>query len=250
MAKIKAAFLALTLLLSIGCCTSAKTAGLLVPHHLFVENYIEEFYALNGNKEVETIILLSPNHYNYGYSYLQTTTKLDGAVLDTDFIESLSGSSALKIDSTNFELEHGITNHLGYISEFFPNAKVIPIRIKEGTPESALDSLINILPKDALVIASIDFSHEQAEGKALESDVKIIKWLEDPDKFTLGTIRSLAETGEDCSTNIDSPESLYVLLRLMPADYNFTLWKRTSSASLSDNADATENTSHIFGVLR
>lgn len=244
MEKIKVAFLALTILLTAGCNTPVKATGLLVPHHLFVESQIEEFYTINSSEEVEKIILLSPNHFDYGFSYVQTTTELDGATLDIDFIQN----SSLEINTTTFDLEHGITNHLPYIAEYFPNAKIIPIRIKESTPEATLNSLISTLPQDALVIASIDFSHEQLEEKALASDTKTIEWLENPGNFTLETIRELAETGEECSTNIDSPESLYVLLKLMPPS-QFALWQRTSSASLGNNPDLPENTSHIFGVF-
>jgi len=65
------------------------TKAIIVPHHLLVENYLTDFYKQisEKNPNVEKIILISPNHFNYGNRYIQSTTSLtdkDGTKINID----------------------------------------------------------------------------------------------------------------------------------------------------------------------
>ena len=50
--------------------------GIVLPHHLLVQNQMEEFYKLvaTNRPNINKIILLSPNHFLYGFHYIHSTT--------------------------------------------------------------------------------------------------------------------------------------------------------------------------------
>jgi AmmeMemoRadiSam system protein B len=242
--------------------------GIVVPHHLLVEKYIDDLYKLTAEKDptINRIILLSPNHFGYGFSYLQSTnqafTPENSPKLDKNLLIALSKKTSLKIDTAYFEKEHGVMNELPYINKYFPYAKVVPIRIKPSTPISQLEALIKEIStmdlSHTLVIASIDFTHYESEETALKNDNQILDWLKNwatkNPKADFQEIKKLAvsisKTVQD-SVAMDSPESFYILLKLMEKESanTFSLIKRTSSASLLNIKDPLQNTSHIFGTF-
>ncbi len=276
--------------------------GMIVPHHLLVKDWMERFYEKESLKypqpensrendiyatAIERIILLSPNHFGYGYDWIQSTDIPPGldiipgqdvwpanlpsvdARLDGHGVNRLALAEALNIELTHFYREHGITTEFPFIERFFYGAYVLPITFKEGTPQTKLDALVEELirltsedPRPTLVIASIDFTHMEEEKYALQNDERTIQFLEslntgdpttDSPTLSLDILRSLAKTTNPVplpeAVAMDSPETLYVLLQLMhrAGHTQFALWDRTSSASLIPGLPAQDNTSHIFG---
>jgi len=217
-----------------------KVYGIVLPHHLLVENFIDTFYkeVSENRPDITEIILISPNHFFYGFEYIQGETK-------------------------NLEKEHGIMNELSFIKKYFPKAKITPYTIKPGTPQNRLDSLISQVskenPDNTLIIASIDFSHYEAKKTAEFTDAKIVRFLENLKSLSKETnifekLKTLSESPKEFSKEavaIDSPETLYVLIKLMQIQNsdNFYLWKRTSTLSLTKIKDPLQNTSHIFGFF-
>lgn len=249
--------------------TPKITMGFVTPHHLLVEYYINALYKLVGSErtDITQVIIISPNHFNYGYHYIQSTdqkfTAKNLPTLDTDFINNLAKNTSLKIEPKYYEKEHGIMVELPFIKTYFPKAKVIPIIIKSDTPKARLDSVIKeILKSDlshTLIIASIDFTHYEAEKVAVENDNRIINWLKEwstkdqKDPFT--KIKNLAKSSSQTNASsvaMDSPETFYILTSIMAIEKakDFTLFQRTSSASTFGVKDPLQNTSHIFGIFR
>ncbi len=236
--------------------------GAIIPHHLFVEYFMDGFYEEIANKEVERVILISPNHYGYGYSYIQSIDKKtdeNSPELDLDFVYALKDSSPLQIVSNDFDKEHGIYTHFDFINESFPNAKIVPITLKSTTPKKYLDDLILAIENQDLsktfVIGSIDFTHNEVEEIALQNDQMITDWLEKWENnevlLTFQAVSKISESlgGENYdSVAMDSKETFYLLLNLMEhlnaEDQN--LWKRTSSAQFTGSNNPAENTSHLF----
>ncbi|KKR08369.1 MAG: capsule biosynthesis protein CapA [Candidatus Peregrinibacteria bacterium GW2011_GWF2_39_17] len=243
-----------------------KVLGIILPHHLLVEHFIDQFYTQFASRDVEHIILLSPNHFNYGYHYAQTTNQLFPTILNTPplnlaWISTLSTHSPLAIEPKKFGKEHGITTHLFFLHHYFPQADVTPIILKTQTPQSVLDllrdQLIQFDLSKTLIVASIDFTHYESEKIALENDNQTIEWLKSvqPQSFSLEDLTNLAHSPGEFSPDavaMDSPESLYLLLKLLEAKQalHFSLWKRTSSTSLGDAKNPLDNTSHIFGIFQ
>lgn len=239
-----------------------QTYGAIIPHHLLVEKHIDQFYSEISDPKIEKIILLSPNHFGLGFSYIQSTDKTyekNDINLDLEKIFALSKTNFLAIESADFDKEHGIYTHAPFIKKYFPNAKITPIIIKSGAPQKILDTLIaaisqNFEKNQTMIIASVDFTHYTAENFASKNDKNTIAFLQNPQPLTLETIKNLAvplaKTNPD-ATAIDSPESIYVLLKLMAKqNTRFTLWKRTSTATVTSIQDPDLNTSHIFGRFK
>lgn len=228
--------------LGVGCTPQAtldEPQGAILPHHLFVDYLIDDFYERLAQEttNIDQIILLSPNHLGYGHTNIQTT--------DYD------------------SREHGITVHLPYIETYFPGAEISPATFKFGTSEQELNAFIDELLaqnfRHTLVLASIDFTHLEPEEIALQNDQRTIEWLgslaSPTTDATLSHIHNLAATtGENSlegAVALDSPETLYVFAQLMRAQEatQFKLWQRTSTASLGNLQKPEDMTSHIFGTF-
>jgi len=245
--------------------------GIILPHHLLVEKSIDSFYKTVAENhetlksQIDRIIILSPNHFNYGFSYIQSTDKKftpkNSPILNTDFIKTLEKNTPLSIEPTNFEKEHGIMAELPFISKYFNKADVVPIIFKFGAPQNYLDSVIKeILKQDlsnTLIIASIDFTHYETEEIAIKNDKRIMDWLKTwnaetkVQKNLLENIKKIALSisgNTKTAVAMDSPESFYTLVKIMEnlgAKDSF-LWKRTSSTSILNIKDPLQNTSHLF----
>ncbi len=263
-------------LLCVGCSNQVpdqvyETKGLIVPHHLLVEKYLDEIYAQVSSDDVGRIILLSPNHFYLGRSYIQSSEDEElfesfGITLDTEFIADLKHTTLLETSNKNFSKEHGIMNELFYISKYFPKAKLVPIILKGESPQNVLDDLIFRIYENydegTLIILSADFSHFFEEKVAKENDYKMIDWIsavikdrEVEDTVVFQKARELALTikgpMQEKPVGVDSPESVYVFVQLMIKikAKEFDLVRRTSSAELLGISDPNQNTSHIFAIV-
>jgi len=261
------------ILFALGCGTNSNAntdyiGGAVMPHHLLVKNDIESLYKkISAKNDYERIIVISPNHFGYGYYPVQTSKSinknLDGMIdYDSAAIEILIEQKAIYNGGHLLENEHGITGHIPFVSKHFPKATFIPITIKPDTPREQLDKLINNLASlnlsRTLIIASVDFSHVIDEETALNRDTETIKWFganhnNSTNTEILNEIKALAKINNNNPDSIalDSPETIYVLHHLMRIKNStkFSLYKRTSSASLLKIDDPAENTSHIFGTF-
>ena len=237
--------------------------GVILPHHLIVEKNIEKLYSrIAANNDFERVIILSPNHFHHGLNFIQTTDRLN-ANLDKRFIGAIAGRKGAFMEPKYFEEEHGITVHLPFIKKYFPKAKVVPVIMKKYTPHERLEHLIEVILKqgleNTLVIASIDFSHYADEKSALADDAKTVEWLKEWSeakgaKDAFKEIHALAVSSDEKNPDtvaVDSPESLYVIVKLMEAQgaTDFIFHERTSSAANFGVKNPAENTSHIFGTF-
>lgn len=262
-------------ILSSGCGLGQerpKVVGVVLPHHLFVEKFIDDFYGVLAQQiKPERIILISPNHFDYGVRYIQTTTQTPkneyDKMLDRDAINFLSERQSVFIENKDYDKEHGIFVHYPFIKKYFTHAKILPIIFKVGTPQEKLDKLIADLQqldrKNTLVLASIDFTHYVGEEIATKNDDRTIaylqKWSESLDlredsAQIFSDLQFLAKSEKqksDEAVAIDSPESMYVLLNFLNAEnvHSFQFWKRTSVLSLTQIKDTDVNTSHIFAYF-
>jgi len=262
---LKIAFLLVILLLSVSlsACvnrTESTPRGLILPHHLLVKEKLTEVYQLVADDKVERVIILSPNHFGHGFNWMQTSSKLEIQNLDSELIASLDEKRIVFDEPKYFEKEHGVFVHYPFVIENFANAKVVPVIIKNGAPKSVLDNLIeefvNMPGIDkTMFIASIDFTHLTKEEEALQNDNRTIEYLEawsDGDvEVELDDLRELAksEESEGDAIAFDSPESLYILLKVMERTgaRDFELLVRTSTFTETGIDETDKMTSHLFG---
>jgi len=162
------------------------TASGVVPHHLAAEEIIEDFFsALSKTENPETIILLSPDHFNSGNlarekSFLtlsRNTENFGGIKINNSLLQKLDDKNKNKFtfNSSFITSDHGITNLLPFIKRHFPKTKILPILIPENINKEEIKNLtenINSFSSSQIIIASVDFSHYLPENAATFHDLK------------------------------------------------------------------------------
>lgn len=219
-----------------------------VPHHDIVKDKRQELLnRLSFESQPEAILLLSPNHFDAGRKPVLTADRvwqLQGGAeqLDTDrfLVEQLLKEDSVERNSDGIRNDHGITNLLGDIHEFFPKARLVPVLLRDTISADEVKKLTQAMYQACDgrcgIIASVDMSHYQTARAADIHDVK--------------TLRALEALDDDAIWNVevDSRASLAFLIdwaqRIsLP---HFTLFDHTNSGELAGNFEY-ETTSHIFG---
>ncbi|OGH71381.1 MAG: AmmeMemoRadiSam system protein B [Candidatus Magasanikbacteria bacterium RIFCSPLOWO2_01_FULL_43_20b] len=189
-----------------------EVKGAIIPHHLLSGYMPATLFDYLKKQNPSTIVLVGPNHFGRGYSNIITSDrdwKTPFGIIKTDhnLISVISGRQLVGVDESTMKEEHSIYPLVSFIAKSLPDAKVVPIILKNNTKNQEMDELVRVLekelPKDAVVISSIDFSHYQpAPVSAFHDELSeaVIK------NFDFSRLSKL---------EIDSIPSLYVLLRLM-----------------------------------
>ncbi|MFW6134802.1 MAG: AmmeMemoRadiSam system protein B [Elusimicrobiota bacterium] len=164
-----------------------------VPHHLLAKEIIEDFFESVAGQEQhpETIILLSPDHFNCSalekdYSFISINwetdnIKLDGISADHKLLKGLSLSNNIIPNYNAVLTEFGITNLLPFIKKYLPETKIIPVLIPGNISREQLNHLTSTIdmfaPANTLLVASVDFSHYLPAAAAEFHDAKSIRVL-------------------------------------------------------------------------
>ncbi len=194
----------------------AAPRGVILPHHAITTTAVARFYrGLQKVIQPQTIFLIGPNHFDSGKHNIQTmdscvyNTVYGELKVDSGYVRQLVQNGIVFRDDRAFLREHAVFFHAPFIKRFFPRAKIVPIIIKWGTGTAELDALVHelsqIIPADALVLASVDFSHYNFKEVADFHDIT---------SYT--TISNFNYSGL-FSLEIDSPASIYVIEKLMAA---------------------------------
>lgn len=222
-------------------------SSIVIPHHDLVKPIRQQFLKklAQNMSEPKTIILVSPNHFDYGAGAVQTTMQSWQLAQGTyqpnvEVISPLLISRSVSLEPASFQDELGIKLLIEDLHNVFPDAKLVPLIIKTGTPNAVVDTLnqkLNENCPNCLMVASVDFSHYQPVVLANEHDALTIRGLLNLDaKF----LHNKAE--------VDSPATLS-LLALWAENHEtrrFTIFQHTNSGLLYKNPDL-ESTSHVFG---
>jgi len=170
--------------------TEHLIVGGVVPHHLLAEETIENFFEYIFLKESpESIVLLSPDHFNSGtlcqevlFLTLEPESgKFNGLEIDKTLLTSLSEKTNFCFSSASLEIEHGITNLLPFIKKHSLNTKILPILIPFNISKDQISLLIeeinSLSSSETIIIASVDFSHYLPKSAADFHDAKSIRVL-------------------------------------------------------------------------
>ena len=97
-----------------GCNGSGDFKGVMVPHHLLVEDTMNEFYDEIWN-DYDKVIVMSTNHFGYGFNYIQTNNEK-------------YANDLVKYEEHKFDEDHGVTVHYDFILDRNPDAEIFPIK--------------------------------------------------------------------------------------------------------------------------
>lgn len=221
--------------------------GGIIPHHLLAAPLIAGFFEGMSKQKVTTVILLSPNHYGTGQGNAATsmgrwTTVFGDLETDSAKVSRLMDDEAVTVDEDIFNNEHGIYSIAPFIKKTFPEAKMVPVVLKNGIARQELDDLVrainDIADGQTIIIVSADFSHYLP---SVQADAR--------DRTSIGAITSFDTDrvlGLDSTQNVDSPESVYVLqkaMQLKGADKPILL-SNTNSAKLTNQPGLQSTTSY------
>lgn len=184
--------------------------GGIIPHHLLPKDKIATWFQGLEHINYKTIVLIGPNHFDQGNSQIILSqanwdTPYGKLLNNIDLSDKLKQNKIVEVDENPFYIEHSISGLVPFIKRSFPEAKIVPIILKIDTPKERLDVLVNQLTstldtESTLVISSVDFSHYQS-GQVADFH----------DRLSRGVVEDF-DTDRLFDLEIDSPESLYVLL--------------------------------------
>ena len=168
---------------------------------------------------------------------------------DRPIIADLIDRHEVTDNSAAFLSEHGIYNILPFIRTLWPEVPIIPIITRDSVPTAAVDRLKSALETDmtyrTLIVASLDFAHNQTNDGAARLDATSLIWLQSvaPDQVPSNVPGTIA---------VDSPLTLRLFLGLMRdrGATNFTLMHHSNSALETGHLEATDVTSYITGTYR
>ncbi|MFZ5365037.1 MAG: AmmeMemoRadiSam system protein B [Patescibacteria group bacterium] len=154
----------------------------IVPHHLIVKDKIAAFFIGLEKFDYDTVILIGPNHYNAGNarriaSGAAWSTPYGVLEPDLELIEKITGVTRVAIDESPFDDEHSISGIVPFIKKSLPDAKVVPIIVKDTVSASEAESLAEVIfnfvdPEKTLILVSIDFSHDKtAEPADIDDEI-------------------------------------------------------------------------------
>ncbi|OHA13388.1 MAG: AmmeMemoRadiSam system protein B [Candidatus Tagabacteria bacterium RIFCSPLOWO2_01_FULL_39_11] len=222
--------------------------GIIIPHHLLASNLIANaLYSISSEKPI-TVVIISPNHFFTGQGQIISSLydwETPYGILESDknIIKRLQANRLLDIDELPFEKEHGISNLTAFIKKVLPNAKIIPLIIKDTLSfresDFFLDNINKILPENTLFIASLDFSHYLPSQIADFHDTKSLAVLA---SFDYEGINFL---------DIDSKPSLRIFLKYLASKgaNAFNLLDHSNSAYILKDENISETTSYITGFF-
>jgi AmmeMemoRadiSam system protein B len=224
-----------------------KVVAGVIPHHLFVSNYIANFFSQRANDPPKTVILIGPNHENVGQNDIITTRKTwqtDFGMLQPDeaIIDKLVKDGVVSLASDPFENEHAIGGLTAYIKYYFRESTVVPLLFKSRT---GLDEVIRLsqilsplLDEEIFFVASVDFSHYLTAKQAEMNDEVTLKYMQ---SFDIEGIMKLDE-----QDFLDSPAAIATLFSTMQLKgiSSFDILYHTNSGILS-KSENTQTTSYF-----
>src|SRR3989344_7209782 len=219
-----------------------------ISHHFLAKELIADFYNRISNKNIDTIFLISPDHYNIFFpsgviaytSSLTWQTPFGNLPADKNIINSLVKQQLVENNDSAMGLEHGIYVETPFIKNFFPKAKVVPLILNLSADYNSFSDLgkklRNLVPENSILIVSSDFSHDISAKEAGIKDKDSVQILKNLD------FNKIKEINNDC---LKCFAVLYGFLQ-NTNNYNFNLIDNKNSFDFaSDSEDSV--TSYVSG---
>jgi AmmeMemoRadiSam system protein B len=227
--------------------------GLIVNHHLIASDFIVDTLSYAQSQSIERIILLAPNHFYRGYGQLTTThesllTPYGVVTTDRRIVQALARQGIVVDDRAPFIEEHGIFSILPFLRLQHPTASIVPIITKATATDSQVDAVAEqlrpFITSRTLIIASLDFAHNQTNSGADALDQRTLNQLALLDVQT-------SKMNHDGLIAVDSPPTLRLLFQLMRQQHamSFRVTHHANSAIETGQRDSTDVTSHITGLF-
>lgn len=226
-----------------------KIYGAITPHHLLPSFIIAEIFERIAQQGTQTIILLSPNHYDIGNapvlaSELSWNTPYGEIKSQNDIIYELTRKNYIETNEAVLDNEHGIAGLLPFITYYDNSIRIVPLILRQDLTKKQIQdlskSIADVVDEKTVVVASVDFSHYLNSAQAERNDEQTHKAIEKKD------YNKLLQMNNDY---LDSPEAIVILSQIMEqlgVNSSETLY-HTNSGRLLDNPFA--QTTSYFGMI-
>jgi AmmeMemoRadiSam system protein B len=200
----------------------AYPVAAVAPHHLVDAHELAGFWSeLARIAKPSRVVIIAPDHFYAG----EPISTASDSVSWTTVYGPLKSTPMTKLPTADhlFVKEHSIHVHATYLRRFLPDVPFTAVTLQWGVPREQLEALAQRLnaelPIDALVVASVDFSHYQPEP-----------WASFHDASAFSTVSSF-DLNALFAREVDSPESLYVAMRFaqLRGAQKATRWFHTNS---------------------
>jgi len=229
--------------------SSYHISGGIIPHHLFPGFILTDFFNRLTTQDAKIIILIGPNHYEKGNFKVLTSlyawdTPFGKVEPEESIINKFIKSDAVKVDEEVLPNDHAVAGMMPFIKYYLPNTKVVPLLISGHTTQKEVEvlarNLKNVMNKDTVLVAPVDFSHYLTNAQAKEKDKISLEVLKNFDYRQLFTLSN---------DYVDSPPAIATLLMVMQMleTTKMDLLFNTNSGELQKD-DYIETTSY-FSIL-
>jgi AmmeMemoRadiSam system protein B len=217
----------------------------LVNHHLLGAVFIARTLSVVASSEPTTVVLISPDHFAGGSAPVtsalaQWPTPFGTLLPATDAIQTLSAVGAVHLQAAPFVREHGITNITMFIAKALPNARLVPIIVRDNATHeemSALARAIVGLPGRVIIVGSFDFTHDATDAAARANDARSRDILRGGNP----------EDADDVV--VDSKPGIRLLMTIASLRHlSFTVSDMSNSAQVLRQPERTDVTSYITGT--
>jgi hypothetical protein len=159
--------------------------GAVVPHAGYMYSGPEAahvYHALAGQRKPAVVILLGPNHTGMGSAIAVSKetwkTPLGEAKVDEEVVDILwKECGMVDLDEDAHRYEHSIEVQLPFLQYIYGDFKFVPISLGIQDLETSLELAGCIAIEDSLILASSDFTHNEAKSTAFQKDNEAIKHL-------------------------------------------------------------------------
>ena len=173
----------------------------IISHHFLAKDLIATFFAGIEPSSVEKVFIAGPDHfqrladkeYDIATSLLDWQTPYGIFYANQPAINHLLGNPVVDSNDKIFRNEHSIYTLIPFAKKAFPQAKVVPLILKNSQSYQQFFNLgKQISQEKSLLIVSSDFSHQVTALQAKENDLKSIEAL------TKMNIENLDNVTSDC----------------------------------------------------
>lgn len=230
--------------------------GAVLPHaaHMYSGYQTVPFFKYLKNENIipDTFIILNPNHSGIGPpisvdSSYKWKNCIGEILLDTEIAELLPYPN----ETSAQRKEHSAEVIVPFIQYYFyaNNIRILPICLKDQTARSGkklaedLYSAIGKTGRNALLIASSDFSHFLSPGVGYSMDQLVLDHIERKDIF------SLEETIKDNSISVCGYGPIMTLMaysECISKNYNSLILARGHSGEVHPSRDVVDYISILF----
>jgi AmmeMemoRadiSam system protein B len=217
--------------------------GGIVPHHLLAGTIDATFFEQIKTQRPSVIVVIGPNHFSRGFGDIITTarnwkTPFGDVETNKEILPLLQKNHLVSLNEEVMKEEHSTYTIIPFIKKSLETATVVPLIIQPYAATTTLDAVVELLyknlPSDAVIVGSVDFSH-----------YKDLKTANKNDEITRATMKKFDYNALG-SLDIDSPKSIYLILKLMQKFESTKIVHEihSNSAILASDPNAKETTSY------